>query len=108
VSVAWQVIEAPVVNRLTSPLVRVEDWARCWAVEEVFGIEPGLPGDDRLARGLDTIAPHLERILVHSTANAAGRQAVRDERLAKAAADLNKLITATAGATTRSGRRSSP
>ncbi|MFB7328321.1 DUF4277 domain-containing protein [Streptomyces sp. NPDC056190] len=59
-----QVIEALVANRLTSPvpLVRVEDWARCWAVEEVFGIEPGLLNDDRLARALDAIAPHLEHI----------------------------------------------
>ncbi|SES50144.1 protein of unknown function, partial [Streptomyces sp. yr375] len=59
-----QVIEAMVANRLTSPapLVRVGDWARTWAVEEVFGIEPGLLNDDRLARALDAIAPHLERI----------------------------------------------
>ncbi len=59
-----QVIEALVANRLTSPapLVRVEDWARCWAVEEVFGIEPGLLNDDRLARALDAIAPQLEHI----------------------------------------------
>jgi transposase len=59
-----QVIEALVANRLTSPapLVRVEDWARCWAVEEVFGIEPGLLNDDRLARALDAIAPHLEHV----------------------------------------------
>ncbi|MFC9915793.1 DUF4277 domain-containing protein [Streptomyces sp. NPDC059862] len=36
-----QVIAAMVANRLTSPapLVRVGDWARTWAVEEVFGIE---------------------------------------------------------------------
>ncbi|MHB8343216.1 MAG: DUF4277 domain-containing protein, partial [Ferrimicrobium sp.] len=35
-----QVIEALVANRLTSPtpLVHVEDWARAWAVEEVFSI----------------------------------------------------------------------
>lgn len=59
-----QVIEALVANRLTSPapLVRVEDWARCWAVEEVFGIEPELLNDDRLARALDAIAPHLDAI----------------------------------------------
>ncbi|WP_425579105.1 DUF4277 domain-containing protein [Streptomyces lannensis] len=59
-----QVIEALVANRLTSPapLVRVEDWAKCWAVEEVFGIESGLLNDDRLARALDAIAPHLEHI----------------------------------------------
>jgi hypothetical protein len=39
-----QVIEALVANRLTSPmpLFRVGDWARVWAVEEVFGIEPAL------------------------------------------------------------------
>ena len=51
-------------NRLTSPapLVRVEDWARTWAVEEVFGIEAGLLNDDRLARALDAIAPQLETI----------------------------------------------
>jgi uncharacterized protein DUF4277 len=37
-----QVIEALVANRLTSPtpLWRVEDWARAWAVTEVFGIAP--------------------------------------------------------------------
>lgn len=62
-----QVIEALVANRLTSPAprvrVRVEDWARCWAVEEVFfGIEAGLLSDDRLARALDAITPHLEHI----------------------------------------------
>ncbi|WP_277041161.1 IS1634 family transposase [Actinacidiphila oryziradicis] len=59
-----QVIEALVANRLTSPapLVRVGDWARTWAVEEVLGIEPGLLNDDRLARALDAIAPKLEQI----------------------------------------------
>ncbi len=59
-----QVIEAMVANRLTSPapLVRVGDWARTWAVEEVFGIEAGLLNDDRLARPLDAIAPHLEKV----------------------------------------------
>ncbi|MEU6019527.1 DUF4277 domain-containing protein, partial [Streptomyces sp. NPDC047515] len=37
-----QVIEALVANRLTAPapLWRVDRWAREWAVEEVFGIEP--------------------------------------------------------------------
>ncbi|MFJ1549739.1 DUF4277 domain-containing protein [Streptomyces sp. NPDC088246] len=59
-----QVIEAMVANRLTgpAPLVRVDDWARTWAVEEVFGIEPGLLNDDRLARALDAIAPRLEHV----------------------------------------------
>lgn len=69
-----QVIEALVANRLTSPapLVRVGDWARCWAVEEVFGIEADLLNDDRLARALDAIAPHLERIAGTVGARAVG------------------------------------
>ncbi|WP_260475225.1 DUF4277 domain-containing protein [Streptomyces sp. WAC 06725] len=68
-----QVVEALVANRLTSPapLVWVEDWARCWAVEEVFGIRPGLLNDDRLARALEAIAPHLEHI-----AGAVGARAI--------------------------------
>ncbi|MEU3047413.1 IS1634 family transposase [Streptomyces sp. NPDC006984] len=37
----------------------MEDWAREWAVEEVFGIEPELLNDDRVGRALDAIAPHL-------------------------------------------------
>jgi transposase len=59
-----QVIEALVANRLSSPtsMVRVADWARKWAVEEVFGIEPELLNDDRIARALDAIAPQLEEI----------------------------------------------
>lgn len=59
-----QVIEALVANRLTSPapLVRIGDWARTWAVEEVFGITPDLLNDDRLAGALDAIAPKLEVI----------------------------------------------
>ncbi|MFF1875614.1 IS1634 family transposase [Kitasatospora herbaricolor] len=60
-----QVIEVLVANRLSAPapLVRVGDWAAEWAVEEVFGIEPALLGDDRLARALDAIAPRLEEIV---------------------------------------------
>lgn len=59
-----QVIEALVANRLTSPapLMRVADWGRTWAVEEVLGIESGQLNDDRLARALDAIAPRLEQI----------------------------------------------
>lgn len=59
-----QVVEALIANRLSSPtsMVRVEDWARKWAVEEVFGIEPDLLNDDRIARALDAIAPRLEEI----------------------------------------------
>ena len=60
-----QVIEALIANRLTSPqpLLHVEDWARKWAVPEVFGIEPGVLNDDRIGRALDAIAPMLDRIV---------------------------------------------
>jgi transposase len=59
-----EVIEALIANRLTSPrpLVRVEDWARTWAVKEVMEIDPELLNDDRLGRALDAIAPYLEAI----------------------------------------------
>lgn len=70
-----QVIEALVANRLTSPapLVHVEDWAREWAVEEIFGIDPSALNDDRIGRALDAIAPQLEGIVgsVGATAIAA-------------------------------------
>ena len=56
---------ALVANRLTSPtpLWRVEEWARAWAVPEVFGIPPAALNDDRIGRALDAIAPTLERIV---------------------------------------------
>jgi hypothetical protein len=60
-----QVIEALVANRLTSPrpLLRVEDWAREWAVEEVFGIAPDALNDDRIGRALDALAPALDKVI---------------------------------------------
>ena len=60
-----QVIEALVANRLTSPapLVHVEDWARAFAVPEVFGIDADTLNDDRVGRALDAIAPHLDEIV---------------------------------------------
>jgi transposase len=60
-----QVIEALIANRLTSPapLLHVTDWARTWAVEETFGIDPAALNDDRIARALDAIAPELEKIV---------------------------------------------
>ena len=60
-----QVIEVLVANRLSAPapLVQVGDWAREWAVQEVFGIEPDLLNDDRLGRALDAIAPQIEQII---------------------------------------------
>ncbi|MFF4234188.1 DUF4277 domain-containing protein [Streptomyces sp. NPDC001820] len=69
-----QVIEALVANRLTAPapLWRVDRWAREWAVEEVFGIEPELLNDDRLGRALDAVAPHLTEITDSIGARATG------------------------------------
>ncbi len=60
-----QVIEALVANRLTSPtpLVHVEDWARAWAVEEVFSVLPEVLNDDRIGRALDAVAPELDGIV---------------------------------------------
>lgn len=60
-----QVIEALIANRLTSPtpLVHIEDWARDWAVEEVFGLSPDVLNDDRIGRALDAVAPHLDGIV---------------------------------------------
>jgi hypothetical protein len=60
-----EVIEALIANRLTSPtpLVHVEDWARDWAVEEIFGISPEVLNDERIGRALDAVAPHLEGIV---------------------------------------------
>jgi transposase len=60
-----QVICALVANRLTSPtpLRRVEDWARAWAVTEVFGIPPEALNDDRIGRALDAVAPKLDAIV---------------------------------------------
>jgi transposase len=59
-----QVIEALVANRLTSPepLVRVQDWAGGYAVEEVFDLRPQQLNDDRVGRALDAIAPALDSI----------------------------------------------
>jgi len=60
-----QVIEALVANRLTSPqpLCHVEDWAREWAVAEVFGVEAEALNDDRVGRALDAVAPELGGIV---------------------------------------------
>ncbi|WP_206306827.1 IS1634 family transposase [Streptomyces sp. F001] len=68
------VIETLVANRLTAPapLWRVDDWAREWAVEDVFGIEPELLNDDRLGRALDAVAPHLQEITDSVGARAIG------------------------------------
>lgn len=59
-----QVVETLIANRLSSPtpLFKVGEWARTWAVEEAFGIDPAQLNDDRLARALDAIAPHLDQL----------------------------------------------
>src|SRR5665811_1521663 len=60
-----QVIEVLIANRLTSPraLVHVADWARTWAVSEVFGADPDALNDDRIGRALDALAPVLEQVV---------------------------------------------
>jgi Domain of unknown function (DUF4277) len=60
-----QVVEALIANRLTCPkaMVGVADWAREWAVEEVYGLAADALNDDRLGRALDALAPQVEQIV---------------------------------------------
>src|SRR6266545_2816269 len=43
--------------------IAVADWARDWAVEEVYAIPADALNDDRLGRALDAIAPQVEHIV---------------------------------------------
>ncbi|MGH3850357.1 MAG: DUF4277 domain-containing protein, partial [Pseudonocardiaceae bacterium] len=78
-----QVIEALVANRLTSPqpLLHVEDWARGWAVEEVFGVDPDSLNDDRVGRALDAVAPALAGIIGSVGLNAIARFGIDVSRI---------------------------
>lgn len=78
-----QVIEALVANRLTSPqpLLHIEDWARQWAVAEVFGVEPDALNDDRVGRALDAVAPALEGIVGSVGLNAIARFGIDGSRI---------------------------
>jgi len=59
-----QVIEAMIANRLSSPvpLYEFEEWARQFAVEEVYSIHPEQLNDDRLGRALEALAPVVEQV----------------------------------------------
>jgi hypothetical protein len=56
---------AVVANRLTSPtpLLHVEQWARAWAVEEMFGLPADALNDDRVGRALDALAEQCEAVV---------------------------------------------
>ncbi|MGH3157181.1 MAG: hypothetical protein ACRDNF_11470, partial [Streptosporangiaceae bacterium] len=43
-------------------MVRVQERAAAMAVDEAYGVEPGLLNDDRIARALDAIAPRLDEV----------------------------------------------
>ncbi|WP_306827800.1 IS1634 family transposase [Catenuloplanes nepalensis] len=60
-----QVIEVLIANRLTNPsaMAGIADWARAWAVPEVYGIAASAFGDDRLGRALDAVAEHTDTIV---------------------------------------------
>ena len=67
-----QVVEALIANRLTSPspMVGIVDWARDFAVEEVYGIPAAALNDDKVVRTLDAgrwtldaVAEQRERIV---------------------------------------------
>ncbi len=51
-------------NRLTAPqpLLGIADWAAKTVIEELSGVPASKLNDDRLARALDAIHPHLEEI----------------------------------------------
>jgi hypothetical protein len=78
-----QVIEALVANRLTSPqpLLHVEDWARQWAVGEVFGVEADALNDDRIGRALDAVAPALAGVVGSVGLNAIARFGIDVSRI---------------------------
>jgi transposase len=78
-----QVLETLIANRLTSPqpLVRVQDWAQEWAVEEVFGVDAQLLNDDRVGRALDALAPELDKIIGSVGAKAIARFGIDVSRL---------------------------
>jgi len=60
-----QVIEVLIANRLTNPaaMVGICDWAKAWAVPEVYGIAASSLGDDRLGRALDAVAGNVDVIV---------------------------------------------
>jgi transposase len=60
-----QVIEVLIANRLTNPsaMAGICDWARAWAVPEVYGVAASALGDDRLGRALDAVAEHTDTIV---------------------------------------------
>ncbi len=61
-------------NRLQAPqpLVHVEEWVRQSALGEVLGLDARQCNDDRLARTLDTLLPHLDAIWQDLTVAAIG------------------------------------
>ncbi len=66
------VVVVLVLNRLTAPrpLYRVADWMACSILPKVLGIPAHRFNDDRLARALDAIAPHLQEIWLEIVARA--------------------------------------
>jgi transposase len=66
-----EVIEIVILNRLTSPqpLYRIEDWARDYGVEEIYGIAQDRLNDDRVARSFDAISSHGDEIYMEMALN---------------------------------------
>jgi transposase len=57
-----RVVEVIVFNRLLAPrpLVHVETWLADTVLPELLGVDADQANDDRLARALDALAPHLD------------------------------------------------
>lgn len=59
-----RVVEVLVFNRLLAPrpLVHVEAWLAGTALPGLLGLDAAACNDDRLARALDVLVPHLEKL----------------------------------------------
>jgi transposase len=66
-----EVIEIVILNRLTSPqpLYHIEDWARDYGIEEVYGIAQDRLNDDRVARSFDAISSDGDEIYMEMALN---------------------------------------
>ena len=80
---AGEVAAALITSRLCSPspLYDIAGWASGTALQELIGIPPALLNDDRLGRGLETLAVHAETLRGALAARAIARFGIDAGRL---------------------------
>lgn len=78
-----EVMEALIFNRLSSPrpLYKVEDWARSYGLEDIYGIDAEKLNDDRVGRALDAIFPCLEELKNEIAMHAISEFAIGKDRI---------------------------